>query len=593
MVLWTTSIIYGAVFFYFTWFKLRHFGYDNLDLAIFNSSLWNLVHGFGLTNAIHPPSYLGDHFSPFLFLLTPYYYLFQSPLCLLWLQVITLAACVWPLYLIARKRLSAVQSVIIGLVWLANPVLQNMTMFEFSLVPFAMFFLLWSWYWYEKKHSILWLVFVILALSCREDIALVIIMFSVIAWIDKRSWLWKVLPVLISISWFVVAQKIIDHVALNGSYKFSIYYQWIFGSSFWQLLQHLFTWGNVEMILGLLFPLFFLPLLKPKFLLFLLAPLASMMLTPGGGSELVLKTHYGGLLLWPLFLAVIYWLPSYKLPLKIKVLFPHWLFMYLLIIVATAYSCLTYGSLLPQLLQRPNNERTTAYQQALNVIPQQAAVASTYSFLTPLSSRHLLQVLPYAYGGKGQFALTEYTLDSQVEYLAIDWQEMIYAQAHYPSRYPDQVNHQQMQENLTAILKDFIPLFQRGNITVMKRQKSAEQLAVIQPSTAPTLSLAAVRQIDDELVVTVDGPLPPKELYLETTQGDMTWRWPLAYGLYEPASSTSTKKIIMPLAIADKNSPITIKLYSWNEAQLFLNNLNSLSVRWSDQSVVAESTATR
>jgi hypothetical protein len=91
----------------------------------------------------------------------------------------------------------------------------------------------------------------------------------------------------------------------------------------------------------------------------------------------------------------------------------------------------------------------------------------------------------------------------------------------------------------------------------------------------------------------VDGPLPPKELYLETTQGDMTWRWPLAYGLYEPASSTSTKKIIMPLAIADKNSPITIKLYSWNEAQLFLNNLNSLSVRWSDQSVVAESTATR
>jgi hypothetical protein len=143
------------------------------------------------------------------------------------------------------------------------------------------------------------------------------------------------------------------------------------------------------------------------------------------------------------------------------------------------------------------------------------------------------------------------------------------------------------------MLANFTPAFQQGNIMIMKREKSAEQLATIQPSAVPALSLTIERSTDTQLVVTIDGPLPPKEMYIEATQGDMMWRWPVAYGLYELTTTTSTQKIIMPLAIENKNSPITIKLYSWSEAQLFLNNLNSLSVRWSDQSVVAESTATR
>ncbi len=317
------------------------------------------------------------------------------------------------------------------------------------------------------------------------------------------------------------------------------------------------------------------------------------MLTPGGGSELVLKTHYGGLLLWPLFLALVYWLPNYKLPAKIKLLFPHWMFVYSLIILATAYSCLTYGSVLPQLMQRPNSERTTAYEQALKIIPPHVAVAGTYSFLTPLSSRQTLQVLPYVYGGKGQFALTDYALDPQVDYLAIDWEEMIYAQAHYPSRYPDLVTHLQMKYNSANIVNDFSPIFQRGNIMIMQRKKSTAALASIQLSSKTELEITAERQSDNSIIVIIDGSLPPKEIYLEATQGDVTWRWPLAYGLYEPIVATSTQKIIMPIAIENKNNPITIKLYSWSEAQLLLNNLNSLSVRWSDQSVIGEAVSTR
>jgi uncharacterized membrane protein len=585
-ILWLVVIAYVLTFFYFTWFKLTHFGYDNLDLAIFNNSLYNLSHFGALDNSIHPPSYWGDHASLFLYLLVPLYTLISSPLLLLWLQVLFLAACVWPLYLISRKKLSVIKTLVICLLWLVNPVLHNMTMFEFSLVPFAMFWLLWSWYWYEKQHLWLWLIFSALALSCREDIALIILFYGIIAWWDKRSWLWRLIPIIVGLSWFAAMQTIIQHYAANGNYKFSIYYLWIFQSSFGNIIQHFFTWGNVELVLGMLFPLFFLPLVRPKFLLLLLAPLASMVLSNSGGSELVLKSHYGGLLLWPLFIALIFWLDGGKLPKKVRELFSETYFIYGLLLLASVYASLTYGSIIPWLRYHPDTGRNQAYNQALQQIPSQAAVATTYSFLSNLSSRHTLQLLPYAYAGKGQFALTDYTLDSSIDYLVIDWQEMIYAQAHYPSRYPHSVNHQSMLTQWHMISSQFNPIWQKGTVMIMQRQSEPKPLALITSSTAQNLSMITTQQ-SDGIAVHIEGPLPPQELYLEVASDKQLWRWPVAYGLYEPDHTTSTKKIDMLLPISSSG---TIKLYSWDKAQLRLNALNSISAEWSDQTLLLEKT---
>jgi hypothetical protein len=131
-----------------------------------------------------------------------------------------------------------------------------------------------------------------------------------------------------------------------------------------------------------------------------------MVLSNSGGSELVLKSHYGGLLLWPLFIALIFWLDGGKLPKKVRELFPETYFIYGLLLLASVYASLTYGSIIPWLRYHPDTGRNQAYNQALQQIPSQAAVATTYSFLSNLSSRHTLQLLPYAYAGKGQFALT-------------------------------------------------------------------------------------------------------------------------------------------------------------------------------------------
>ena len=102
-ILWAVIAVYIIIFSLISWWKYDLCLYNGLDLAIFNQTFYNTAHGnwFGLT--IHPPSYLGDHFTPIILLLLPFYYLGQSPLNLLILQTVFLALGAWPVFKIAQK----------------------------------------------------------------------------------------------------------------------------------------------------------------------------------------------------------------------------------------------------------------------------------------------------------------------------------------------------------------------------------------------------------------------------------------------------------------------------------------------------------
>lgn len=204
--------------------KYHFYLYNALDLAIFNNSLWNFIHGNDLTNAIHPPSYWADHVSPWLLILALPYTLWPNPQLLLLAQIITLAACSWPLYAIARNHVSARLSALIAGLWLANPLIHNMSIYEFSMVPWSMFFLLWTYYWYEKSKFSYVVIFSLLALSTREDVALVLIGFSILAIVDKRSLRWLLTPTIIGLCWFAITQYIINLVSPIGQSKFLHYY---------------------------------------------------------------------------------------------------------------------------------------------------------------------------------------------------------------------------------------------------------------------------------------------------------------------------------------------------------------------------------
>jgi len=180
-ILVVAILFYSSLFFGISAWKYNTFSYNSLDLAIFNQVFYNSSHGRLFQLSIHEPTYLGDHLTPIILILLPFYSIFRSPLTLLLLQTLILALSAWPIYLIANKVLkSRVWSLMMGLVWLFNPLAQNANLFEFHLLPFAVFFLLWAYYFYLKKSWKIFSLFIFLSLLVREDVSLVVFMFGVL-----------------------------------------------------------------------------------------------------------------------------------------------------------------------------------------------------------------------------------------------------------------------------------------------------------------------------------------------------------------------------------------------------------------------------
>lgn len=73
-----------------------------VDLGIFKEALWHTLHGRPLHSPTVGYSFLGEHFSPVLFLLAPLYALSPTSECLLTVQTLAISVAAWPLYRLAR-----------------------------------------------------------------------------------------------------------------------------------------------------------------------------------------------------------------------------------------------------------------------------------------------------------------------------------------------------------------------------------------------------------------------------------------------------------------------------------------------------------
>lgn len=454
-ILWIAIILYSLIFILITAWKFYIGGYNALDLGILNQVFYNTSLGNFFKLTIHPPSYLGDHFALFILLLTPFYLIFKNPLTLLVLQTFFLAFSTWPLYLIAREKLTPKLSLLICIIFLFNPFIQNINLFEFHFLPFAIFLLLFTFYFYQKRNYSLFIIFTFLSLLIREDLSLIIFMFGILALIEKRNWKWIVFPILVSFFWVILAFKIIGEFRSLGDYKFIVYYSWL-GNSYPEIiknfflqpflvLKHLFNLNNLVLILGIFLPLLGLPLLRPKYLLLSLLIFLQLFFANFSG-ELILKTHYGSLLIPFLFVSLIYSL-SFLVQIKeagnfiqnkIKNLIfkEKTLFLAIFLVVIT-YSALTIGPLSftfsKIFVKKPSYQIVKLKNNLVKLIPQSSSVATTYEFLTKLSSREKIYSLNYAFLGRQQYAQESqsYTLPQDTQYLLFDFQDLVTYQIQY------------------------------------------------------------------------------------------------------------------------------------------------------------------
>lgn len=170
------------------------------DQAIFNQGFWKLVHERTLLSTIRLdyPNILSVHFSPVIFLLAPVYALFQSPLTLFALVIAGLCGTAVVLYLTARRLTgSAICALSVALAYLLYPPLFGLATqgFRFMMLTVPLFSL--ALYFLVKKKLGWMLTFLLLAMLCREDAALLALGFVFLAWWNRRGWKWTWAPAVV------------------------------------------------------------------------------------------------------------------------------------------------------------------------------------------------------------------------------------------------------------------------------------------------------------------------------------------------------------------------------------------------------------
>lgn len=168
------AVAYACYFGYYTYcfyYSLRS-GYD---LGIYDSLLWNMLHGGSFFKT--PPwvgpgrSHFGNHAEFFAYVLLPLYALKQNGGTLLVIQSVFLGSAAIPLYLVARRHVARWPACLLALTYLLYPALHGENLFEFHFLPFGPFLLWWAWYFLEIRRDRWAALFVLLTLSCREDVS--------------------------------------------------------------------------------------------------------------------------------------------------------------------------------------------------------------------------------------------------------------------------------------------------------------------------------------------------------------------------------------------------------------------------------------
>ena len=240
IAMWILVIAY-AIFFSAASIQ-KHQGFQSTDFDLGNLSqvMWNTLDGrpFLLTNpeGAQPEMSLGIHVWLIVLPISLVYLVCSDPRTLLILQSVVIALGAWPVFWLARDALPArwarnrfhVFPLFFAIIYLLYPSLQSANMFDFHPLALAPTLLLLAFYALERERWGWFALWAGLAMACQEDIALVVAMMGLYAWIFGRHWQAGLATLAASITWFAVAVGVIlPHFDQAGASPFASRYGYL------------------------------------------------------------------------------------------------------------------------------------------------------------------------------------------------------------------------------------------------------------------------------------------------------------------------------------------------------------------------------
>jgi len=430
-------------------YKFFHFGYYDWDLAFFAQGMWNLSHGSGYVS-LFDVQLLANHANLIAFFVIPLYKIFPHPLTLVFLKVASYVTAAFVLYLLTKEKLGGTIAVLFLLFYLFYaPNIIGM-LYEFDFESLAPAFLMLIFYFYVKDR---WLGFMICAgilFLIKENLPLIVLAFSIHGLFTKKDKIrFGVIPGILSLaSFFLLVFVFIPRMSGGAigdghSYYIGHNYQGLGGSvggvlssiifhpiKIW---QYILTSQNINFLVAIFAPFLTLPLFTPG-ILFLISPILLQHLLSSGVQEHSIRFAYVLTIAPFLFLATIgtlkvFYEKSRKVYNSILIL---------LVFFNIVYFFLNVSEMKQRFMLIQDRDQTQEMVfdrwELVQMVPPDASVVASFSFLAPLSQRKNLYAFHKIYDPSYQNDQYSYVLPSKVQYALIDFNDpwLLYDLKVYP-----------------------------------------------------------------------------------------------------------------------------------------------------------------
>lgn len=393
--------VYAFYLFVMTWYLYENYFSQGTDLVYFQQYIWQLSefkvpYIWGLNTPLYPV--WSQHFSPFLAILVPFFWLSNNAGLLLMEQAVAVISGAIPIYLIIKRYLhSRGLGLALSFAYLSFGGLQFGMEYGFHEIMFFPVVFLWAYYFYITKRKYLYFIFIFLSLLIKEEVSFIVLFWGLYVLLVRKERVIGGITAVTGLIWFYFCFNIIFPYFNQGK-GFGYWGQYdqaggsgvigIIKAAIFKPLSFLQTLITPDIKITMMFETFgqfaYLLLLFPPALLIIFPSLMEKLLSTNiaGGNG----AHYSAAICAVTIIATIEALPHiYKYKFVTKYIHNKNLFFSILIFYSAFFSNILIGfpdySLIPNhpkyLLETAiTDDNKALLSQIIQSIPQNATVAS-------------------------------------------------------------------------------------------------------------------------------------------------------------------------------------------------------------------------
>lgn len=406
------STAYIVFFTFISFLKFDSFTYTDFDLTMLTQTFHNTLHGRFFTSGYGDfVIFGGGHISFLPLLLLPLYLVFPAPYTLLFLQTLFLGAGIFVVYLIAKEITTPGIALCFAFIYAVYPALHYVNLYEVHAVAFSIPLLLLMFYFFLKRNFLLFVIFMLLSLLCREDVSLVVIGFGIYAFFyyrkkhEKGHLKWSLTPLLCGsaclapflLSIFIaiylpnIANLFSSQVTGTlASRNYSSLYAWLREASPWALLGKIFSPVRIKYLYDLFAPLSFLPLLNLSGLIIIFFGMLETLFSDWPLHNTI-YFHHTSIIIPFLIIAGIFGLSKIT-----KIFQQRKTILIIIILSVSVFAVITIGPLIelsagiPQMLKNKNSLSVKIKNFFVKQMPKNEPLITTFELSSHLTGRSLL-----------------------------------------------------------------------------------------------------------------------------------------------------------------------------------------------------------